>query len=248
MPSDDLTKWITSEIDFYALLGLTPESFTADELRRAYRKTALQYHPDKLGAAFDADKYEQFQAANDVLADPESKQKYDNFRNARMQRQRAAALFEGKRRAMKEDLEARERGGSLGKRSREDEEMDENIKKLAEEGRKRRVKRESMMSENVSTPSSPMSAPRPPPHVQSQSQSQPRPQPSTSATSNSEDEKVARLERLIAEATAAKAKRKADKKARKAGKSSKCPAPDTTFKAESKSVYTGVHTVPCATP
>ncbi|APA10848.1 hypothetical protein SS1G_03494 [Sclerotinia sclerotiorum 1980 UF-70] len=245
MPSDDLTKWITSEIDFYALLGLTPESFTADELRRAYRKTALQYHPDKLGAAFDADKYEQFQAANDVLADPESKQKYDNFRNGRMQRQRAAALFEGKRRAMKEDLEARERGGSLGKRSREDEEMDENIKKLAEEGRKRRVKRESMMSENAS---SPMSAPRPPPQTQPQPQSQARPQPSTSATLNSEDEKVARLERLIAEATAAKAKRKADKKARKAGKSSECPAPDTTFKADSNSAFNGVHTVPCATP
>ncbi|KAF7865423.1 hypothetical protein EAF04_006399 [Stromatinia cepivora] len=250
MPSDDLTKWITSEIDFYALLGLTPESFTADDLRRAYRKTALQYHPDKLGAAFDADKYEQFQAANDVLADPESKQKYDNFRNARMQRQRAAALFEGKRRAMKEDLEARERGGSLGKRSREDEEMDENIKKLAEEGRKRRVKRESMMSENVSSPSSPMSAPRPPPQVQSQTQSQSQldPQSSTSATSNSEDEKVARLERLIAEAAAAKAKRKADKKARKAGKSSECPAPDTTFKADSNSAFNGVHVVPCATP
>ncbi|CAD6444244.1 cd8862b3-a804-499e-bb53-2de40d82a7f3-CDS [Sclerotinia trifoliorum] len=246
MPSDDLTKWITSEIDFYALLGLTPESFTADELRRAYRKTALQYHPDKLGAAFDADKYEQFQAANDVLADPESKQKYDNFRNGRMQRQRAAALFEGKRRAMKEDLEARERGGSLGKRSREDEEMDENIKKLAEEGRKRRVKRESMMSENVSSPSSPMSAPRPPP--QAQSQSQPRPQPSTSATSNSEDEKVARLERLIAEATAAKAKRKADKKARKAGKSSESSTPDTSFKADSNAAFNGVHAVPCATP
>ncbi|ESZ96320.1 hypothetical protein SBOR_3300 [Sclerotinia borealis F-4128] len=245
MPSDDLTKWITSEVDFYALLGITPESFTVDDLRRAYRKTALQYHPDKLGDAFDADKYEQFQAANDVLADPESKQKYDNYRNARVQKQRAAALFEGKRRTMKEDLEARERGGSLGKRSREDEEMDVELKKLAEEGRKRRVKRESMMSNNVPSPNSPPVAPSP--QVQSQPQPQSRPQPSASATSNSEDEKVARLERLIAEATAAKAKRKADKKARKSGKLSD-PVADTTFNANSKSAYTGVHVVPCVTP
>ncbi|KAI9641682.1 hypothetical protein NHQ30_009538 [Ciborinia camelliae] len=221
MPSDDLTKWITSEVDFYTLLGITPESFTAEDLRRAYRKTALRYHPDKLGAAFDADKYEQFQAANDVLADPELKQKYDNYRNARVQKQRAAALFEGKRRAMKEDLEARERGGSLGKRSREDEEMDVEIRRLAEEGRKRRAKRESMMAENVSSPTF-----APPPQTQSQS----RPQSSASAASNNpshtnqtkaqepeQEDEVARLERLISEAAAAKAKRKADKKARKSG-------------------------------
>lgn len=226
MPSDDLQKWITSEIDFYTLLGLTPESFTAEELRRAYRKTALRYHPDKLGAAFDADKYEQFQAANDVLADPELKQKYDNYRNARVQKQRAAALFEGKRRAMKEDLEARERGGSLGKRNREDEEMDVEMRRLAEEGRKRRAKRESMMAENVS---SPIFAPPPSSQAHAQAQSQSRPQSSASATSNppsanptkaqepEQEDEVARLERLIAEASAAKAKRKADKRARKSG-------------------------------
>ncbi|QSZ37401.1 hypothetical protein DSL72_009499 [Monilinia vaccinii-corymbosi] len=224
MPSDDLTRWITSEVDFYSLLGITPESFTAEELRRAYRKTALRYHPDKLGDAFDPDKYEQFQAANDVLADPELKQKYDNYRNARVQKQRAAALFEGKRRAMKEDLEARERGGSgLGKRSREDEEMDVEIRRLAEEGRKRKAKRQSMMAENLSSPTF-----APPPQAQSQS----RPQSSTSTTFNppssnqnqrkegdeeAQEDEVARLERLIAEAAAAKAKRKADKKARKSG-------------------------------
>lgn len=186
MPSDDLTKWITSEVDFYTLLGITPESFSVSELRRAYRKTALLYHPDKLGDAFDPDKYEQFQAAHDVLAEPELKQKYDNYRNARVQKQKAAALFEGKRRSMKEDLEARERGGSLGKRSREDEEMDAEIKRLAEEGRKRRAKRQSMPLQRESTPPQKESIPK-----------------------ESDDDKIARLEQQIA---AAKAKRKAEKK------------------------------------
>ncbi|RAL64906.1 hypothetical protein DID88_001500 [Monilinia fructigena] len=229
MPSDDLTKWITSDVDFYTLLGITPESFTAEELRRAYRKTALRYHPDKLGDAFDPDKYEQFQAAND--------------------KQRAAALFEGKRRAMKEDLEARERGGSLGKRSREDEEMDAEIRRLAEEGRKRRAKRQSMMAENVSSPTF-----APPPRAQS------RPQSSTSATSNpppsaqtqtkeqeeAQEDEVARLERLIAEAAAAKAKRKADKKARKSGiyNPPESPAPNVTssFTTTTKENREGIET------
>lgn len=222
MPSDDLTKWITSEVDFYTLLGITPESFTAEELRRAYRKTALRYHPDKLGAAFDADKYEQFQAANDVLADPELKQKYDNYRNARVQKQKAAALFEGKRRTMKEELEARERGGSLGKRSREDEELTAEMRRLAEEGRKRRATRESMMSKNEPLPA--------------KAQKEEREAPAKAQEEEHEDE-VARLERLIAEAAAAKAARKANKKARK--------STGADFKIDSKSTATST---PISTP
>ncbi|KAG4026975.1 hypothetical protein MFRU_034g00350 [Monilinia fructicola] len=245
MPSDDLTKWITSEVDFYTLLGITPESFTAEELRRAYRKTALRYHPDKLGDAFDPDKYEQFQAANDVLADPELKQKYDNYRNARVQKERAAALFEGKRRAMKEDLEARERGGSLGKRSREDEEMDAEIRRLAEEGRKRRAKRQSMMAENVSSPTfTPPQA-----HLRPQSSTS-NPPPSTQTQAKEQEEaqedEVARLERLIAEAAAAKAKRKADKKARKSGiynpPESPAPTAPSNFTSTTKENKEGIET------
>ena len=69
-----------------------------------------KYHPDKVGKNFDPAQYEKFQAANEVLGDPALKAKYDNARNARLQKQRANELFEGKRRQMKEDLEARERG------------------------------------------------------------------------------------------------------------------------------------------
>ena len=122
MPNDDFLKWVTSDVDFYALLGITFEHCSGSELRKAYRKTALKYHPDKVGKNFDPAKYELFQAANDVLSDPELKAKYDGHRNAKLQRQRANELFEGKRRQMKEDLEARERGGVVGgKRSREDD-------------------------------------------------------------------------------------------------------------------------------
>lgn len=218
MPGDDLQKWINSDIDFYELLGLAVETFSASELRRAYRKTALKYHPDKVGKDFDPAKYEQFQAANEILGDPELKLKYDNIRAAKLQRQRANELFEGRRRQMKEDLEARERGGvATGglKRSREDEkeaEVQAELKKLAEEGRKRRAERAGMMAENLkaearSVPTS--AAPSPARHTAADLEKQ--------ARDAAEQEEIERLERKIREAEEAKAKRKAEKKARKSG-------------------------------
>jgi DnaJ family protein C protein 17 len=231
MPNEDLLKWTTSEIDFYALLNLDPNTFSPSELRSAYRKTALKYHPDKVGSAFDPEKYEQFQAANDVLGDAELKAKYDAHRNAREQKKRAADLFEGKRRKMKEDLEMREAGG-LGKRRREDgeddagAEMQGEIRRLAEEGRKRRAARQSMMPENVKRD------PIPEPTTSATPSTQQAPEPKSEDRNihqdDDQEDEVARLERLIAEAAAAKAKRKAEKKARKSGIYVPSDSPATT--------------------
>ena len=112
---------------------------------------------------------------------------------------------------MKEDLEARERGGvSAGlKRPREDDaqsEMSQEIRKLAEEGRKRRAARQSMMSETPRT-SSPV-----PPTLEKAEKKQ-----SPAAEEQQEEDEIERLERRIREAEQAKAKRKAEKKARKSG-------------------------------
>lgn len=209
MANNDLQKWVTSDVDFYALLGLPFSTFSPSELRRAYRKTSLKYHPDKLGKDFDPEKYELFQSAHGVLENEELKAKYDNHRQAKLQKQRANELFEGKRRTMKEDLEARERGGV--KRAREEEEgeseMQAEMRRLAEEGRKRRDARQSAMKDFR------REEPRfsVPPAVQKEEQKQEQ-----SPVAEEEDE-VAVLERRIREAEQAKAKRKADKKARKSG-------------------------------
>ena len=219
MANNDLLKWVTSDTDFYELLGITFENCSEENLRRAYRKTALKYHPDKVGKDFDPEKYELFQAANDVLSDPELKAKYDNHRHAKIQKQRANELLEGRRRQMKEDLEARERGGipAAGvKRSREDDLDNEMIRKLAEEGRKRRAARASMMGESVSSPA-PAPAPTP---AQAQAPSPLKSSPPEQPTAPEEqaaEEKIERLERQIREAKEAKEKRKAEKKARKSG-------------------------------
>lgn len=208
MSSNEFLKWTTSDVDFYALLGLTLESVSASELRRAYRKTALKYHPDKVGKDFDPDKYELFQAANEVLSDPSLKEKYDAHRNAKLQKQRANDLFEGKRRAMKEDLEAREKAGGTTtfgvqgiKRPRSE---DEDIRKMAELGRQKRMEtemaRKSMMAETA--------VPTPKPTI-------PTPKPE-----EEEEDDIARLERKILEAQSAKAKRKSERAARKSDVSS----------------------------
>jgi len=112
---------------------------------------------------------------------------------------------------MKEDLEARERGsGPAGvKRAREEKsEMAQEIRKLAEEGRKRRAARATMMAENTKSATSPTSSN---PTLEETTEQH------ASTSREPEEDAVERLERRIREAEQAKAKRRAEKKARKSG-------------------------------
>jgi len=64
--------------DYYQTLGVKRNA-SADEIKRAYRKLAQQYHPDRNQ---DADAHEQFSKigeAYEVLKDPEKRKKYDRL-------------------------------------------------------------------------------------------------------------------------------------------------------------------------
>ena len=151
MPSDDLKNYAASETDFYDLLGVTFETCQKD-IDRAWRRTALKYHPDKVGNDPVAkEKFHLAQIGYDLLSDPASKALYDNARSARLQRKRQNDLFEGRRRQMKDDLEARERGV---KRPREEDEGDEEklereIRRLAKDGKRRRKEREDALRKDI---------------------------------------------------------------------------------------------------
>ena len=152
MPSEDLKTYATSSTDFYSLLGITFENSQKD-LDRAWRKTALKYHPDKVSPN-DTEAKEKFHLAQigyDLLSDPTTKALYDNTRAARLQKQRQNELFEGKRRQMKDDLEARERGFKRARTEEEDNEerLERELRRLAEDGKRRRKEREDVLRREV---------------------------------------------------------------------------------------------------
>ena len=68
--------------DYYDVLGINKSS-TADQIKSAYRKLAVKYHPDKNPEDKTAeDKFKEASEAYHVLSNPERKQSYDNFGHA----------------------------------------------------------------------------------------------------------------------------------------------------------------------
>ncbi|MFC4231820.1 molecular chaperone DnaJ [Parasediminibacterium paludis] len=68
-----------SKRDFYEILGVN-KSASADEIKKAYRKTAMQYHPDRNpGDKAAEEKFKEAAEAYEVLSDADKKAKYDRF-------------------------------------------------------------------------------------------------------------------------------------------------------------------------
>ena len=68
--------------DYYDVLGVSKNS-TSDQIKSAYRKLAVKYHPDKnKGDKSAEEKFKEASEAYHVLSNAERKQNYDNFGHA----------------------------------------------------------------------------------------------------------------------------------------------------------------------
>jgi len=64
--------------DYYSILGVGRNS-SAEEIKKAHRKLAIKYHPDKNGGDKSAEeKFREVSEAYDTLSDPQKKSRYDN--------------------------------------------------------------------------------------------------------------------------------------------------------------------------
>ena len=65
--------------DYYEVLGVS-KTASDDEIKKAYKKKAIQYHPDRNPDDKDAEaKFKEAAEAYDVLRDPNKRARYDQF-------------------------------------------------------------------------------------------------------------------------------------------------------------------------
>ena len=73
-----------SKRDYYEILGVTKSS-SADEIKKSYRKIALQFHPDRNPGNKEAeDKFKEAAEAYEILSNPDKRAQYDRFGHAGM--------------------------------------------------------------------------------------------------------------------------------------------------------------------
>jgi molecular chaperone DnaJ len=67
--------------DYYEVLGV-PKDSSEKDIKAAYRKLAMKYHPDRSEEPDAEEKFKELSEAYAVLSDPEKRQKYDQFGHA----------------------------------------------------------------------------------------------------------------------------------------------------------------------
>jgi len=72
---------MTTKRDYYDILGVSKNA-SSEEIKKAYRKQALEWHPDRNKSSQAAEKFKEVNEAYEVLSNPQKKQTYDQFGHA----------------------------------------------------------------------------------------------------------------------------------------------------------------------
>ncbi|HWO74047.1 MAG TPA: DnaJ domain-containing protein, partial [Dehalococcoidia bacterium] len=84
----------TSKADYYETLGVSRDA-SPDEIKRAFRRLAMQYHPDRNSEPGAEARFKEINEAYEVLSDPEKRSTYDRFGHAGLDGVFGSRGFEG---------------------------------------------------------------------------------------------------------------------------------------------------------
>ncbi|XP_063538555.1 dnaJ homolog subfamily C member 17 [Cydia strobilella] len=132
-----MAKTKIEDVDLYAILDLTI-SATESEIKKAYRKKALQCHPDKNpDDPKAAEAFHELSRALEILTDAAARSAYDKVLRAKEAAKLRHKELDSKRQKLKEDLERREReamSGSGMNNLTDEQKLAAEIQRLQKEG------------------------------------------------------------------------------------------------------------------
>ncbi|XP_018325701.1 dnaJ homolog subfamily C member 17 [Agrilus planipennis] len=134
----NLDDFKIEDADLYEILEIEPSS-TATDIKKAYRKKALQCHPDKNPENPNAAKqFHQLTKVLEILTDESARKAYDKVLRGKKEAAQRHKELDNKRRKLKEDLEAREKFAATERTTgkTEAQKLKEEIERLRKEGNK----------------------------------------------------------------------------------------------------------------